>query len=231
MKLAISLLTKMIPRRMDNKISVFSTAYLPPVQYLTHWVNSENKVLEKHCNYAKQTYRNRCDILGANGPISLIVPVEKGRRLKVQTKDIEIAYHERWQALHWRSIISAYQSSPFFEYYMDDFAPFYEKNYKFLIDFNNDLFQMVLSQLDLPQQLDFTPEFELNYNDELYSDLRNTIHPKLNYKEQDTVFEPIPYRQVFSHKFDFVPNLSVIDLLFNKGPEAIDWLEDGIRKS
>ncbi len=215
---------------MSKRVSVFSTAYLPSIQYLTHWVASDNKLVEKYCHYTKQTYRNRCDILGANGPISLIVPVIKGRRLKVLTKDVEIAYHERWQALHWRSIVSAYQSSPFFEFYMDDFAPFYEKNYRFLLDFNTELFQVIQDALDLSIDIDFTNAYEREYNPNEYIDLREAIHPKLDFKE-DAFFSPISYRQVFGNKFDFVPNLSILDLLFNKGPEAIDWLEDGVAET
>ncbi|WP_282039644.1 WbqC family protein [Saccharicrinis aurantiacus] len=209
--------------------SIFTSSYLPPVQFMSHWVNTDEPIIEAHCNYAKQTYRNRCDILGANGPISLIVPVIKGRRPKVASKDVEIAYYERWQDLHWRSILSAYKSSPFFEYYMDDFAVFYEKQYKFLLDFNNELMQVILDALDINKDLKFTEKFDRVLADDIL-DYRESIHPKKDYSQLDLNFKPIKYRQVFSDRYEFIPNLSVIDLIFNKGPEAIDLLEDSILK-
>lgn len=208
--------------------SLFTTSYLPPVQYLSHWLNADNPTVEKYCNYAKQSYRNRCDILGANGTIALIVPVIKGRRFKIASKDVEIAYYERWQDLHWRSIVSAYKSSPFFEYYMDDFEVFYKKNYRFLLDFNTELMQVILDALDVENTIKFTDKYDKQVGEGV-SDYREIIHPKKNYRELDMQFQPIPYRQVFSDRFDFMPNLSVIDLLFNKGPEALDFLEDSIK--
>jgi len=134
---------------MTNSKTLFTINYLPSVQYFSHWVNSKSPVLEKHCNYIKQTYRNRCDILAANGIIPLTIPVAKGKTHKVQTKEIEISYDTRWQPLHWRSIVSAYNSSPFFEYYEDDFRPFYEKNFKYLFDFNLELMNVILEAIDI----------------------------------------------------------------------------------
>jgi hypothetical protein len=207
--------------------TLFSIAYLPPVQYMAHWVNAKKPVIEKHCNYIKQTYRNRCDILAANGVIPLTIPVAKASRPKVNTRDVEISYDTRWQSLHWRSIVSAYNSSPFFEYYMDDFRPFYEKSYRFLFDFNLELMQVIFDALDIPLQIKFTDEYVKK--DELdAADYRSLIHPKKDYTVLDKSFVPIKYRQVFYDRFEFIPNLSVIDLIFNKGPEAIDWLEDCI---
>ena len=205
--------------------NLFTTAYLPPIQYLAHMLNANDRIIENHDNYIKQTYRNRCDIMAANGPIALTVPVAKGRRLKVKTKDLEIAYDERWQALHWRSIVSAYNSSPFFEYYMDDFQPFYEKKYRFLFDYNMEILNVIFNALDISANLKLTEEY-VSRDAENIIDLRDVIHPKKDYKIVDPNFKVLNYRQVFQDRFEFVPNLSVIDLIFNKGPEAIDYLED-----
>ncbi len=213
----------------NNNKTLFTINYLPSVQYFSHWVNTKEPIIERHCNYIKQTYRNRCDILAANGVIPLTIPVAKGRRPKVQTKDIEISYDTRWQPLHWRSIVSAYNSSPFFEYYMDDLKPFYEKNFKFLFDYNMGLMEVILDALELDTNLYFTEDYIKSTGDD-FIDYRNIIHPKKDYREYDTSFNPIKYRQVFQDRFEFESNLSVIDLIFNKGPEAIDWLEDNIIK-
>lgn len=214
---------------MKRNISVFTTAYLPPIQYLAHFINADNPVVEQHDNYLRQTYRNRCDIIAANGTIPLTIPVTKGRGPKVKIQDLEISYDERWQKLHWRSIVSAYNSSPFFEYYMDDFMPFYEKQYKFLFDFNMELLQTIWDVLDYPIEIKLTEEY-ISRKTEGVTDYRDIIHPKKDFKAFDSSFKVLEYRQVFQDRFEFKPNLSVIDLLFNKGPEAIDYLEDSIEK-
>ncbi len=214
---------------MEINSPVYTNSYLPPVQFFSHWVNENKPQIEKHCNYIKQTYRNRCDILAANGVISLTVPVAKGRRMKVKTRDIEISYDTNWQSLHWKSIVSAYNSSPFFEFYMDDFKPFFEKKYQYLFDLNVDILTVILDALDLDTNIEFTNDY--NKTEDVEVDYRNIIHPKKDYKLIDPNFTPLKYRQVFQDRFDFIPNLSVIDLLFNKGPEALDWLEDSVVKT
>ncbi len=207
--------------------ALFTVAYLPPVQYMAHMVAADSVMLEMHDNYVKQTYRNRCDIMGANGVIALTVPVAKGRRLKVKTKDLEIAYDERWQALHWRSIVSAYNSSPFFEYYAADFEPFYTKKYRWLFDFNLELLKVILNALDITIPIVTTHDY-ITKDARNIHDFREIIHPKKDVELEDPGFKALTYRQVFNERFPFVPNLSVIDLIFNKGPEAIDYLEDSI---
>ncbi|TLX74090.1 WbqC family protein [Labilibacter sediminis] len=211
---------------MKSKKSIFALNYLPSIQYFAHWVNAGESIVEIHDNYLKRTYRNRCDILAANGAISLTVPVIKGKMLKTPTKNVEISYDTKWQALHWRSIVSAYSSSPFFEYYLDDFKPFYEKKFRFLLDYNTELMRLVLDALDYSVELNFTEEY-MDANSDI-ADYRELIHPKKDFKTDDPAFNSISYRQVFSDKYGFTPNLSVIDLIFNKGPEALDILEDSI---
>src|SRR5690606_5888026 len=113
-----------------------STACFAPVQYYSKLSQFETVFIDQHENFQKQTYRNRYVILGANGPLSLIVPVVKGRGKKLNIRDLKISYDTDWQRNHWRTIFSAYNSSPFFEYYQDDIRPFFEKPSKYLFDFN-----------------------------------------------------------------------------------------------
>ena len=199
----------------DGKTVILSTAYLAPVEYYMQMYNSERVIIEKQCNYTKQTYRNRCVIASANGSQTLSIPIVKPGLSGCCTKDIRIAEHGNWQHLHWNAIVSAYNSTPFFEYYEDDFRPFYEKKPEFLFDFNQGLMELVCSLLDISPNISYTSQFITNVKPNEI-DLREVIHPK---KEPFTK-EFKPYYQVFESKFGFQPNLSIVDLLFNMGPEA-----------
>ena len=137
-----------------------STAYLAPVQYYTKLLRYDTIRLEACENFPKQTYRNRCVIAAANGPLTLSVPVEKSETLKCLTRDIRVSDHGNWRHLHWNALVSAYNMSPFFEYYADDFAPFYERKYDFLIDFNEALQQLVCQLLDIETQVILTDHYE-----------------------------------------------------------------------
>jgi len=192
----------------------FSTAYLPPVSYYAALVKADKVFLEYHENYTKQSYRNRCHIAAANGLMALSIPVEKQGKEKILTRDIRISEHGDWQTQHWRSISSAYNSSPFFEYYQDDFQPFYEKKWDFLWDYNLELLNLTFKLLDISPEINFTSEFLTNLDNG--TDLRDKIHPK-----KKCLFENEKYFQVFENKFSFIPDLSIIDLLFNMGNEAV----------
>ena len=201
------------------KPAYLSSTYLGPVQQYCKMYQYPEVRIEAAENYLKQTYRNRCLIAAANGPLSLSIPIVKPDTLKCLTKDIRISDHGNWRHLHWNAISSAYNSSPFFEYYEDDFAPFYDKKYDFLFDFNEELRQMVCNLLDIHPHVVFTTDFET----EVENDFRG-ISPKR--ESGDPVFCPKPYYQVFQDKHGFIPNLSIIDLLFNTGNEGILVLRD-----
>jgi hypothetical protein len=197
------------------KTVYLSTAYLAPTVYYAKLL-SGRAVIEKHCHYVRQTYRNRCIIATANGLLPLSIPVEKAETPKILTKDVRIASHGRWQHLHWNAIVSAYNSSPFFEYYADDFRPFYEKKQTFLFDFNEALRELICELIDINPLISYSE----TYLPEVENDFRELIHPGKNYLSIDETFVPTPYYQVFREKYGFQANLSIIDLLFNMGPES-----------
>jgi len=207
---------------MTNDAILLSSAYLPPIQYIAKFLQYPAILMEAEENFLKQSYRNRTVILAANGPESLVIPVAKGRDAKQKIKDLEISYDSPWQHIHWQAIVSAYHSSPFFEILQDDFSPFFQKKFRFLFDFNLQLLQVILEILEISPEIKLTAGFEkipetcLNY--------REAIHPKEQKALPDPDFSPVPYPQVFDEKFDFVPNLSIVDLLFNCGRESYEIL-------
>jgi WbqC-like protein family. len=208
---------------MANHSSILlSTAYFAPIRYFSKLASYPEIYIEQHENFVKQTFRNRTVILGANGPIPLIVPVEKGRAQKIQIKDLRIAYDEEWQRNHWRTIFSAYNSSPFFEYYADDIEPFFQKKHQFLFDFNQQITNTILEAIDINVNFIFTDDFE--QIPESCLNFREQISPKTHLIHTDANFDAQPYTQVFSEKFGFVQDLSILDLLFNEGPSTSEIL-------
>ena len=213
---------------MPRKQSILlSTACFPPVQYFTKLVRFEQVYIEQFENFTKQTYRNRYEILGANGAIPLVVPVVKGRGRKIKIRDLRISYDTDWQRNHWRTIFSAYNSSPFFEFYKDDIQPFYEKPWKFLFDFNLKILETICGLMEIEINLVLTENFEQVPESTL--NFREAISPKKHCIESDPQFTPQPYTQVFHEKFGFVPNLSVLDLLLNEGPNSLNLMEASVR--
>ncbi len=199
---------------------IVSTSYLPNIQYFTEIYKAEKIFIEIHENFPKQTHRNRTYILSANGIMPLIVPVNKGRSGKIKTKDITINYAENWQKQHFRSIMSAYRSSPFYDFFIDEFAEFFNKKHKFLIDLNFSILLKINKLLQINKEIKFTDDFVKNY-DTSVKDLRFCLdYKKLN----NNNIKQNPYIQVFSDRFEFMPNLSIIDLIFNLGNEAKSWL-------
>lgn len=205
---------------------ILPSAYLAPVQYYAYLYAHPNALVEVFDHYVKQTYRNRCVVAGPNGIQSLTIPIVKPSDHRTPMKDIRISEHGNWRHLHWNALVSNYERSPFFDYYADDIRPFYEKPYTFLVDFNEELQRAVLSMLDLEPQFSRTLEYAVLDTD--IPDLRQLISPKLAI-EEDAHFVSRPYYQVFSLKHGFLPNLSIIDLVFNMGPEARLILKESIR--
>jgi len=196
--------------------------YLAPVQYYFHLASGTDCMIDLQEHFCKQTYRSRAVIFDSNGSLKLIIPLRKHSE-KTPMKEIRIAYDAPWQDLHWKSLESAYRSSPFFEYYESEFAGFYQgQQYELLADYNLALQEVVLRLLKLKPTIRFTEEYEKAIAGTL--DLRSLISPKKPF-EQDTYFQLRPYPQVFEPKYGFLPNLSILDLLFNEGPEALAYLK------
>lgn len=206
--------------------ALLSTAYLAPVQYYTKFLVYKQIFIEAEENYQKQSYRNRCNILTANGILPLTIPVSKDMP-KVKTRDIRIDNALEWQKNHWTSIESAYSSSPFFEFYMDEFSVFYTKKFRFLLEFNLKLQDYILDQLEIKPNIFLTKKFIENGTPD-YDDYRDSIHPKKRQQRKDKTFKPEFYYQVFQEKYGFISNLSIIDLLFNEGPNAENILKKSI---
>ena len=203
--------------------TILSTAYLPPISWFKIMLNAKEPIIEQHENFIKQTYRNRCNILAANGVISLSIPVIKASGKKTKITDVQIDYVMDWQKQHLKSIESAYRNSPFYEYLIDDLTPYYEKKHKFLFDFNFQIINTILEILEKKKEIKFTDDFVEPSKNSL--DFRNQIKPK---KQADKITQLADkkYYQVFNEKHLFQPDLSIIDLLFNLGSESCGYLTD-----
>ena len=209
------------------KTVFLSSAYLAPVEYNTKLLAYDKVFIEQHDHYMKQTYRNRCTIAAPDGELALSIPTVKPAALKCPMRDIRISAHGNWRHLHWNAIESAYNHTPIFEYYKDDFRPFYEKKYEFLADFNEELCRLICSLIDIQPDMERTSEYRTEFTlDE--TDFRESIHPKKDFTLEDTAFSPQPYYQVFQERLGFLPTLSIIDLLFNMGPESLLVLQKSI---
>jgi hypothetical protein len=201
---------------MSGKI-LLSTAYLPPIEYFSCILQADEVYVEKEENYKKQSYRNRCYILSAHGPHLLSVPVYLGSLHKTPLKDIRIDYSKRWQQVHLRAITAAYGSSPFFPFYFEYFEKVISKKIEFLLDLNMELTESTLKMLNITIKLLYTAKFEPAGGSE--NDLRYKISPK-----ESSLSACKEYLQVFKTGDQFVGGLSIIDLIFNTGPEAVDYL-------
>ncbi len=197
---------------------LLTTAYLPSISYILKFIDSL-VFLEYNENYTKRSYRNRANILTSNGVQCLSVPINTTQGNHTPIKEITIDYSTKWQKNHWRAIESAYKSSPYYEYYSFMFEPFYHKqNYKFLIDFNFDILHIIFKILNIRPEISLTKEYDINPQDKI--DLRQLFESdKINKNNFN-----IKYNQVFEYKFNFVENLSIIDLLFNQGRESLNYL-------
>lgn len=203
---------------MIEKGAVLPLFYLPPVAYFTKLNTYKPDILiESHEHFPKQTYRNRANICSPDGMLSLTVPVVKGSKMHTNVKDVKISYDFKWQRSHWMGLETCYRRSAYFEYYEDDFAPFYQKQFTYLFDYNEQLLQMLLKFIKIQLLLQYTETYETEYP--TLNDYRDAISTKKEYN-----FEQKTYFQVFEERNGFIKNLSIVDLLFNQGPQTINYL-------
>ena len=226
--------------------ALLQTTYFGPIQWYQKLYRYDHCLIEQCDSFQKQTYRNRCVIATANGTQALTVPIEneKGemRNEKCLLRDVRISDHNQWRRVHWNALQSAYSESPFFEYYADDLHPFFEEKYEFLIDFNEAIRQKICELIDIhphvaytseyishsltfspSHSLTFSPSHSLTFSpSHPLTDFRDVISAK--HPQPDAEYTPKEYWQVFQHKHGFLPNLSILDLLFNMGPESVFYL-------
>lgn len=206
---------------MAPKPVLLSTAYCPPVSYMALLVNARVAALDLHETYPKQTWRNRCRIMTANGLLDLSIPVSKPHGNHTKTKDILVSHHTSWQRLHWKTIVSAYKKSPFFQFYEPDLEPLFMEAYTGpLATWNKRLLETIASELNLNISVHETVAYEAAPG--TYKDVRNCISPKSDWPGNQEKW-PV-YQQVFADRYSFQPDLSILDLLFNKGPDTENYL-------
>ena len=191
--------------------------YFPVISHFKLMVNSKKIIFELNDNFKKQTYRNRTYIYGANGLLLLSIPVIHSQKNRKKFKDVKIAYDHDWLSQHWKSFQTSYRSSPFFEYYEDKLVDLYKKKEKYLYDFNLRSIDVLFEMLQINIDYDFTESYNENYSEAL--DLRN------NYNKLNSDFGVKQYTQVFESKHGYIENLSALDLIFNEGPNAINFLK------
>jgi hypothetical protein len=194
-----------------------SSAYFPPVEYFSLMLNADNILIEREENYHKQTYRNRCCILSANCIQTLTVPVCLGSFHKTPVKEIRIDYSKRWQQVHLRALTASYGSSPFYEFYIEDFERIVMGNHVSLIDLNSKITDAAMKILGLEKSVGFTDSFIPPGKTD--NDFRYAISPK-----KKSLFTAKEYTQVFKYRNQFTAGLSIIDLIFNMGPDAAVFL-------
>ncbi|MFO7575102.1 MAG: WbqC family protein [Bacteroidales bacterium] len=207
---------------MPGKILLLSTAYLPPVGYIASIARYSEVKIELNETYLKQSYRNRCIIAGANGLQSLSVPVLRGSFHKTPVDEVLIDYSRRWGPDHIRSLISAYSNAPYFDFYSGEFFEIISSGEPLLVNLNMKLLKLTLETLGIKTDISFTGSFvKPEISD---SDLRYSISPKSNNPYRREI-EFKPYPQLFSDRYGFKPDISIIDLIFNMGPESLPYLK------
>lgn len=194
---------------------IFPTAYLPSIEYISSFLKAEEPSIELFETYQKQSCRTRTNVMTANGIQTLTIPVIKTNGNHTLTKDIEISYKESWQQIHLRCLESAYRKSAYFDYYFPYFEKIYKQKFNTLIELNDFCLKTILKILKSKKEYSYTTDFEKITNEDDY---------RISLSKGTNKIEIKPYYQVFADRHGFTPNLSIIDLLFNEGPNSINNL-------
>lgn len=198
---------------------IIHPTYFPNIAHFTAMLQADEVTLEMDDNYQKQTYRNRAFIYGANGKLQLSIPIIHSQKERQKYRDIKIYNAEKWQLVHWKSLETAYRTSPFFEFYEDDIQPLFREKHKFLLDFNLKCLDVVCTCLQADLKVSKTEVYERTFSDK-------TDYRPLANSRKETPFNFDPYTQVFGNKHGFISNLSILDLLFNEGTNALSYLNN-----
>ncbi len=206
---------------------LIESQFFPPIHYLAKCVNTDKVIIEAHEHFQKGTYRNRCHIAGANGLQILSVPLRRNKEIKDNNeanksiKNVKIAYDVDWQKQHWRTLQTAYGSAPFWDFYAPVFERFFTNKFEYLLDYNVEILKTIFKLLKIEKET--TISLSTTYNGIFTegSDFRNKIHPKIM-----SEFNPTNYSQLFNDRYPFMPNLSVLDLLFCCGNQSLSVLKN-----
>ncbi|HVI47367.1 MAG TPA: WbqC family protein [Chitinophaga sp.] len=202
----------------NSRILLIESQYFPSINFYKTLINHNILQIEKYEHYQKLSFRNRCYLAGPNGRMILSVPLSKGKNQRTVTKDVRISNEEKWQALHWKTLVSAYRRSPWFEYYEADLEILFERPFNFLLDWNMACFDWINSKLNINIPTRFTESYQKEVAG--VTDARDTMHPNV---EQDN---RIQYTQVFQDRTGFLPGLSILDLLFCEGKQALEVIKN-----
>lgn len=203
---------------------VVEIQYFATSIYYKKAINSSLVEFDQYENYQKMSFRNRCIILGAGGPVTLSIPLEEGRGQRKLMKDVRIANGYPWQSQHWKTIVSCYNRSPWFEFYRDELAGLYRQPFDFLVDWNLACWEWSLKKLGVSVNYEKTTHYLPQYEETKWQDLRSKILPKSIMQDFP---EPVIYRQVFEDRIGFIPHCSILDLLFCEGKNARSILLKG----
>ena len=191
---------------------IFPTAYLPSIEYVSLFLKTEDASIELFETYQKQSCRTRTNVMTANGVQTLTIPVIKTNGNHTLTKDIEISYKESWQQIHLRCLESAYRKSAYFDYYFPYFEKIYKQKFNTLVELNDFCLKTILKIMKVKKDYSFTTDFERIADENDY---------RISLSKGTNKIEMKPYYQVFADRHGFIPNLSIVDLLFNEGPNSI----------
>lgn len=196
--------------------AVITPAYLPNTYYLSWLINQEKIFFTADTHYQKQTFRNRCEIYGPNGKLKLTIPiVHRKTQLYQKENEVQIAFTSNWRKQHWKSLCSAYRSAPYFEFYEADLYLFYTSQTLSLMEFNLALLEKVMELIEFPFQYEV-----IHWDPDLHYRMDHLIEAK-----KTKVNDLAPYHQVFQNKYGFLANLSILDVLFNLGPDTMSYLK------
>jgi hypothetical protein len=206
----------------NNKTLIIESQYFPNISFYKTLINHDILLIERYEHYQKVSFRNRCYIAGPNGSILLSVPLAQGKNQRTVMKDVRISNDEKWQALHWKTLVSAYRRSPWFEYYEDELGLLFEKPVSYLLDWNLMCLEWANKVMGISSPIAFTEEYHKTYEAGTgITDARNTIRPSQELAEEETV----RYTQVFQERVGFLPDMSILDLIFCEGKRSVELLK------